>query len=363
MGLDPGLRATGFGVLEKSDRLIYMASGCIKTKDDDLPARLKTIWEGLREIIATYQPQHVAVEKVFVNVNPQSTLLLGQARGVAICAAVADELAVFEYTALQVKQAVVGNGHAKKEQVQEMVKRLLELAGGAASRRGGCAGLRHLPRPWRHGHGGVGDGGVSHEKRETYPVIGRLSGRLIEKQPPQVIVDVQGLGYEVDVPMSTFYNLPGLGEAVILFTHLVVREDAHLLYGFGTDDERRAFRQLLKISGVGPKLALSVLSGLSVADLAQAVAMQETGRLVKIPGVGKKTAERLVLELRDKLDHAPSTPRARAIRSKTSAADVLNALLALGYNDREAQWALKQIPTDLGVSESIRQALKQLSKS
>ena len=134
-------------------------------------------------------------------------------------------------------------------------------------------------------------------------MIGRLSGKLIEKQPPQIIVDVQGLGYEVDVPMSTFYNLPGLGETITLFTHLVVREDAHLLYGFGSDDERRAFRQLLKISGVGPKLALSVLSGLSVADLAQTVATQETGRLTKIPGVGKKTAERLVLELRDKLDH------------------------------------------------------------
>ena len=193
-------------------------------------------------------------------------------------------------------------------------------------------------------------------------MIGRLSGKLIEKQPPQVIVDVQGLGYEVDVPMSTFYNLPGLGETITLFTHLVVREDAHLLYGFGTDDERRAFRQLLKISGVGPKLALSVLSGLSVADLAQAVAMQETGRLVKIPGVGKKTAERLVLELRDRLDHAPSVASS-SDSGKTSVADVLNALLALGYNEREAQWALKQIPTDLGVSESIRQALKQLSKS
>jgi holliday junction DNA helicase RuvA len=193
-------------------------------------------------------------------------------------------------------------------------------------------------------------------------VIGRLSGKLIEKQPPQVIVDVQGLGYEVDVPMSTFYNLPGLGETITLFTHLVVREDAHLLYGFGSDEERRAFRQLLKISGVGPKLALSVLSGLSVADLAQAVAMQETGRLVKIPGVGKKTAERLVLELRDKLVFAPSVATSSET-FKTSSADVLNALLALGYNEREAQWALKQIPNDLSVSESIRHALKQLSKS
>ena len=192
-------------------------------------------------------------------------------------------------------------------------------------------------------------------------MIGRLSGKLIEKQPPQIIVDVQGLGYEVDVPMSTFYNLPGLGETITLFTHLVVREDAHLLYGFGSDDERRTFRQLLKISGVGPKLALSVLSGLSVADLAQTVAMQETGRLTKIPGVGKKTAERLVLELRDKLDHVPSVAGS-STTPKANSGDVLNALLALGYNEREAQWALKQIPNDLTVSESIRQALKQLSK-
>ncbi len=193
-------------------------------------------------------------------------------------------------------------------------------------------------------------------------MIGRLSGKLIEKQPPQIIVDVQGLGYELDVPMSTFYNLPGLGESITLFTHLVVREDAHLLYGFGSDDERRAFRQLLKISGVGPKLALSVLSGLSVADLAQTVAMQETGRLTKIPGVGKKTAERLVLELRDKLDRGPSVVAAVGT-PKANSSDVLNALLALGYNDREAQWALKQTPNDLSVSESIRAALKQLSKS
>ena len=192
-------------------------------------------------------------------------------------------------------------------------------------------------------------------------MIGRLHGKLIEKQPPQVVVDVQGLGYEIDVPMSTFYNLPGLGETITLFTHLVVREDAHLLYGFGSDDERRAFRQLLKISGVGPKLALSVLSGLSVADLAQTVAMQETGRLTKIPGVGKKTAERLVLELRDKLDHVPSVAGS-STTLKANSGDVLNALLALGYNEREAQWALKQIPNDLSVSESIRQALKQLSK-
>ena len=132
-------------------------------------------------------------------------------------------------------------------------------------------------------------------------MIGRLTGILVEKNPPQILLDVQGVAYEVDVPMSTFYNLPATGERIVLFTHLVVREDAHLLFGFGTEHERRAFRQLLKISGVGARTALSVLSGLSVAELAQAVTMQDAGRLTKIPGIGKKTAERLLLELKDKL--------------------------------------------------------------
>jgi Holliday junction DNA helicase RuvA len=123
-------------------------------------------------------------------------------------------------------------------------------------------------------------------------MIGRLSGVLVEKNPPQILLDVQGVAYEVDVPMSTFYNLPATGDRVVLFTHLVVREDAHLLYGFATENERRAFRQLTKISGIGAKIALAVLSGLSVAELAQAVTLQESGRLTKIPGIGKKTAER-----------------------------------------------------------------------
>ena len=191
-------------------------------------------------------------------------------------------------------------------------------------------------------------------------MIGRLHGKLIEKQPPQVVVDVHGLGYEVDVPMSTFYNLPGIGEAVTLHTHLVVREDAHLLYGFGSEEERRVFRLLLKISGVGPKLALSVLSGLSINDLALAVVQQEAGRLVKIPGVGKKTAERLLLELKDKLDISDN----KAVRAPQHEAmsDILHALLALGYSEREAQAAAKALPEGLGVAEGIRMALKSLAK-
>src|SRR6188768_725951 len=166
-------------------------------------------------------------------------------------------------------------------------------------------------------------------------MIGRLHGILLEKNPPQILLDVQGVAYEVDVPMSTFYNLPATGVAVTLFTHLVVREDAHLLYGFGSDNERRAFRQLLKISGIGARIALSVLSGLSVAELAQAVTMQDSGRLTKIPGIGKKTAERLLLELKDKLG-AELTTGVGVHRAAPVASDVLNALLALGYSDREA---------------------------
>jgi Holliday junction DNA helicase RuvA len=191
-------------------------------------------------------------------------------------------------------------------------------------------------------------------------VIGRITGILIEKNPPQITVDVGGIGYEVEVPMSTFYNLPAAGEKVSLHVHMVVREDAHCLYGFGSDSERAAFRQLLKISGVGARTALAVLSGLSVAELAQAVALQEAGRLVKIPGIGKKTAERLLLELRDKL---PKSTVVSAAAVPDAGSDILNALLALGYNEREAASAMKSLPAGVAVSEGIRHALKQLSKA
>jgi Holliday junction DNA helicase RuvA len=193
-------------------------------------------------------------------------------------------------------------------------------------------------------------------------MIGRLTGILVEKNPPQIVLDVHGVAYEVDVPMSTFYNLPAPGERIGLFTHLIVREDAHLLYGFGSESERRAFRQLLKISGVGARTALSVLSGLSVTELAQAVTMQDTGRLTKIPGIGKKTAERLLLELKDKLGAELSTA-VGTNRAPAVTADVLNALLALGYSDREAAAAVKQLPDGLAVGDGIRQALRLLAKT
>ncbi len=193
-------------------------------------------------------------------------------------------------------------------------------------------------------------------------MIGRLSGTLLEKNPPQILLDVQGVGYELDVPMSTFYNLPALNEKVVLHTQLIVREDAQLLYGFLTQEERIAFRQLLKISGVGPKLALSVLSGLSLNDLAVAVANKDAARLTKIPGVGKKTAERLLLELQGKFSvTGAGTTQGTLVASSSS--DIINALQALGYNEKEADWAAKQLSKDAGVSDGIRQALKLLSKA
>jgi Holliday junction DNA helicase RuvA len=191
-------------------------------------------------------------------------------------------------------------------------------------------------------------------------LIGRLTGKLLAKHPPQIVIDVQGVGYELDVPMSTLYQLPASGSEVTLYTHLIVREDAHQLYGFSTESERAAFRQLLKISGVGARTALAVLSGMSVSDLQQAVNAQDAGRLTKVPGIGKKTAERLMLELRHKLDLPGITMPAS--EAAESGSDIVNALLALGYNEREAAWALKQLPAGASVTDGIRQALKLLSK-
>lgn len=192
-------------------------------------------------------------------------------------------------------------------------------------------------------------------------MIGRLSGILLEKNPPHLLVDCQGVGYEVDVPMSTFYNLPNTGEKVTLLTHLTVREDAHLLYGFGSAEERNVFKQLIKISGIGARTALSILSGMSVADLSQAITLQEAGRLTKVPGIGKKTAERLLLELKGKL--GADLGAIGGVAHNDATADILNALLALGYSDKEAMLALKQVPAGTGVSDGIKQALKALSKA
>jgi len=194
-------------------------------------------------------------------------------------------------------------------------------------------------------------------------VIGRIEGRLLEKNPPSVLIDANGIGYEVDVPMSTFYNLPAVGERVTLLTHLTVREDAHLLYGFATVAERRAFRELIRISGIGSRTALAVLSGLSVNELSQAVTLQESGRLTKIPGIGKKTAERLLLELKGKIGAVIEGAGQASSQAADDGADVMRALIALGYSEKEAALAVRQVPAGTGVSDGIRLALKSLAKS
>jgi len=192
-------------------------------------------------------------------------------------------------------------------------------------------------------------------------MIGKLTGTLSDKNPPQVLLDCHGVGYEVDVPMSTFFNLPGLGEKVSLLTHFVVREDAQILYGFGTPGERETFRQLIRISGVGPRTALAVLSGMSVGDIAHAVTAQDASRLVKVPGIGKKIAERLLLELKGKIGADLGLPGG-GVAVSDHQADILQALVALGYSDKEAQAALKALPKDVSVSEGIKQALKALAR-
>ena len=191
-------------------------------------------------------------------------------------------------------------------------------------------------------------------------MIGRITGQLAEKSPPLVLVDVGGVGYEIDVPMSTFYNLPALGQQVALLTHFVVREDVQQLFGFLTHAERSAFRELVKISGVGPRTALAILSGLSVAELSQAISRQEVGRLVKVPGIGKKTAERLLLELKGKLGPDLALPAATPMTDNQG--DIVQALMALGYNEKDANAALKALPPEVGVSDGIKLALKALNR-
>jgi len=192
-------------------------------------------------------------------------------------------------------------------------------------------------------------------------MIGRIQGILVSVHPPRLLVDCQGIGYEVDVPMSTLYQLPQAGQKITLLTHFQVREDAQQLFGFATETEREAFRQLIKISGVGSRTALAVLSGMSVNELAQAIALQEATRLTQVPGIGKKTAERLCLELKGKLapDLGNTGDKPQTIEANS---EVLQALLALGYSEKEALLALKQIPPETGVSDGIRMGLKYLSK-
>lgn len=194
-------------------------------------------------------------------------------------------------------------------------------------------------------------------------MIGRIHGNLLSKNPPLIVVDCHGVGYEINVPMSTLYQLPDTGKTVTLLTHFVVREDAQLLFGFATESEREAFRALIKISGVGARTALAILSGLSVEELAQAVTLQDVARLTRIPGIGKKTGERLLLELKGKIGADLGAGLASGSSTPNTSNEVLQALLALGYSDKEAAIAVKQVPAESSVSDGIRLALKALSKA
>lgn len=194
-------------------------------------------------------------------------------------------------------------------------------------------------------------------------MISRLTGKLVEKTPPQVVVDVNGVAYEADVSMQTFYVLPPLNETVQLYTQLVVREDAHLLFGFATAGERATFRQLVKVSGIGAKTALGILSAMTSDELVQAVAQEDVKRLSSAPGIGKKTAERMVLELRGKLVSEQATAGLFAPAAALDETDdIVSTLLALGYNEREAKAAVKGIPAGTDVGEGVRLALKNLLK-
>lgn len=195
-------------------------------------------------------------------------------------------------------------------------------------------------------------------------MIGRLRGKLIVKRAPQLLVDVSGVGYEVEAPMSTFYNLPDLGEDVVLHTHLVVREDANLLYGFASEAERSFFRNLIKINGVGAKMGLAILSGMSFDAFAHSVRENDVASLVRLPGVGKKTAERLIVEMKDKLEakgesSMPQVEHAAPAPANDPIGDAVSALVALGYKPNEASRMVRTIKCDgLGSEEIIRQALK-----
>ena len=191
-------------------------------------------------------------------------------------------------------------------------------------------------------------------------MIGHIKGFIVSKKPTQVLIDCNGVGYEVDIPMSTFYDLPPVGEQVTLLTHLIVREDAHLLFGFATSEEREVFRQLIKVNGVGAKVALSILSGISLHELVDAIMNQNSNLLVSIPGIGNKTAERLVLELKGKFANIIDDKSIQNTSSETN--DIQNALISLGYSTKEAISAVKNLPSDISINDGIKDALKFLSR-
>jgi Holliday junction DNA helicase RuvA len=332
-------------------QLRIVAQGCIATAGGPLADRLRTIHARVAELIAQHAPQEIAVERVFLSKNADSALKLGQARGAAL-AAVPLSLSVHEYAPRAIKLAVVGVGGAEKLQVAHMVKQLLRVDMRLGAGRGRCVGRGHLPRQFRAPYRTPGrDDGV----------IGFIRGKLVVKTPPHLTVDVGGVGYDIEAPMSTFYTLPALGSEVRLLTHLVVREDAHILYGFGTQEERTLFRNLLKVSQIGPKIALSILSGVSVEGFATLVKLQDSAALTRIPGVGRKTAERVLMEMKDRLDalNEATVSGAVPMTPASTEGEAWTALVALGYKPAEVTAMLKPLAGSGGSTEDlIRRALQ-----
>jgi len=375
LGIDPGSRLTGFGVVRAAGgRMNYLASGCIRLSPaEPLATRLQKIYEGVSSIIEEHAPTELAIEEVFMSKSAGSALKLGQARGAAIVAVAVRGLSVFEYSPSSIKQAVVGTGRAEKTQVQHMVCTLLGLPAAPQARCARCgavpcsyrrepparaAGTRHTPLRRALAH-----------DRESAGMIGRLRGILLEKRAPDVLVEANGVGYELQAPLGTVMRLPALGQEVLLHTHLSIREDAHQLFGFGSREERELFRSLVRVSGVGPKMALAILSGMDADEFVLCVQRNDASALVRIPGVGKKTAERLIVEMRDRLrEWRPDLAAVRGVPAPDVAAagrnrmlaDAESALIALGYKPQEAARAISAAQAD-GVDTSeelIRRALK-----
>jgi Holliday junction DNA helicase RuvA len=359
LGIDPGSNTTGFGVIERRGAaVVHLAHGVIRSRGEGLPARLGHLYAAMLDVIERHRPEVAAVEQVFVAASPRSALVLGQARGVVLSALGSAGLAVREYSAAEVKQAVTGQGRAGRG------RRARGGPAPGAERQARGRGRRERPAP----AGAAAPGAPG----EAGPLIAWLEGVLREQRPTRVIVDVGGVGYEVHVPLSTFTVLPDLGKTVGLHVHTHATEGALQLFGFGSQAELVAFELLLRANRVGPRLAQTVLSGISPAELCEAIRSQNVGALRSVPGIGSKMAERILLELRDRLDELDAVTSGSAPRrAPPSAADTahdqtLSALLNLGYSRGDAERVLADAAAEAGSDATletlVRESLKRLAR-
>ena len=357
LGIDPGSQITGFGIVELSaGRTAPVRWGSIRT-DGDHSARLRSIFVEVARVVREFRPAEIAIERVFLHRNADSALKLGQARAAAICATFDADLPVYEYSARHIKKAVVGPGRRGEgsgaTHGADPIGRSRRASCGCRRRVGG--GYLSRPRARRAVVVACGGGAV---------VIGSLKGTLLSKRPPWLTLDVGGVGYELEAPMSTFYRLPEPGKPLSLITHLIVREDAHALYGFSTEAERLLFRNLLKVSQVGARVALGVLSGMSVEGFYQCVRNKDLVSLMKVPGVGRKTAERLLLEMADRLPENTKESASALPAKSGSEGEAQGALLALGYKPGEVMKMLRDLDgARFSTEEMIREALRRVHRA